>query len=122
MEREAITLSKSLSPSIIKHFSDLLKLAGSLLLLSQKVERDQLYSNQVRAIINDIAEIVNTAKISVHEIALNSSYYKKFNSVLEGLEKIDIYDSPSFWKNDFRTLLEEFKILLSKIIILLYFN
>ncbi len=87
LNREAATLSKPIEEGIRQQLTNLLKLSGSLLMLSKKTSSQILVSEGFERMATNVREVVLRAVYSVNEIAYSQSLIMKLDSIVAGLER-----------------------------------
>ncbi|MPR37403.1 hypothetical protein [Salmonirosea aquatica] len=87
LNREAATLRKPLEPGIQRQLTNLLKLSGSLLLLSRKTSSQLPISEDFEQMAENVKEVVQRTLYTVNEIAYSQSLIMELNSIALDLEK-----------------------------------
>lgn len=84
---EAATLSKPMEEGIQRQLTNLLKLSGSLLLLSKKTSSQTPISEDFQQMAENVREVVQQAVYTVNEVAYSQSLVMDLNSIISDLEK-----------------------------------
>jgi len=87
LNREAATLSKPMEESVQRQLTNLLKLSGSLLLLSKKTSSQTPISEAFEHMAENVREVVQRAVYTVNEITYSQSLVMELNSLALDLEK-----------------------------------
>ncbi|WP_373513772.1 hypothetical protein [Persicitalea sp.] len=87
LNREAATLSKPMEEGIQRQLTNLLKLSGSLLLLSKKTSSQSPISDDFGRMAENVKEVVQRAVYAVNEIAYSQSLVMELDSIIFDLEK-----------------------------------
>lgn len=87
LNREAATLSKPMEEGIQRQLTNLLKLSGSLLLLSKKTSPQSPISEDFEQMAENVREVIQRAVYTVNEIIYSQSLVMELNSISLDLKK-----------------------------------